>query len=488
MGDNEQELKNKLLKGSMLTLLGNVAGMGAIFLARVLSARYLGPDEYGVLIIGLTLLEMSSILLLFGLPQGLGQRVPRVENPSSQLMASFLLTIPIGCVITFAGYAFIEPISVVLNVGGESRLLLLFFLILPLYLVTKVSLGFIRGKEDVLGRFLLQNTGLQILVVVGVGAVIQLGLGVYQIAVVWAGAFGGSALIAILYIRVRYNRILSPVDYATVMDLLKFSLPLMLSTAMWLILQQADNLLLGAYLSSTAVGIYDSAYTLARIILMLVSALGFLFLPILSGLDNDGKTSEMVGLYQSATKWLVFVGLVPLTLFVTYPGSVMQHVFGKSYVAGELTLLILSLGFFTHCLTGNSGHSLVAIGRTKIVAAGSLVAVVVNILLNLVLIPRFGTNGAASASAIAYMTVNIIYLLALYRESGIHPISSGLIRTVSAAGVVIVGLSVVPYQPSTLIEFIGVGVVEVLVIGGVIVAFGMNKSDWESVREALPTS
>lgn len=487
MVDSEQDLKNKLLRGSIMTLLGNVAGMGAIFLARVSSARYLGPDDYGVLIIGLTLLEMLSILLLFGLPQGLGQRVPRSDEPSSQLMASFLLTVPVGCVVTIVSYLFLDQIAVVLNVAGESNLLLLFLLVLPLYLITKVSIGFIRGKEDVLGRFLMQNTGLQLLVVAGVGVAIQLELGVYYIAMAWVGAFGVSALIAVVYIRLNHTRILSPVDYGVVVDLMKFSLPLMLSTAMWLILQQADNLLLGAYLSSTAVGIYDSAYTLARVILMLVSALGFLFLPILSGLDSDGQNSEMVGLYQSATKWLVFVGLVPLTLFVTYPGSVMQFVFNESYATGEVTLLILSLGFFTHCLTGNSGHSLVAIGRTKVVALGSLVAVVVNILLNLVLIPRFGTNGAASASAIAYVTVNVIYLLALYKESGIHPVSKDLVKTVAAAGVAIGGLSVVPYQPSSLIELIGIGVVEALVIGSLIVAFGMNKSDWESVREALPT-
>ena len=485
MTETTQEIKNKLIGGSALTLLGNVAGMGGIFLTRVLTGRYLGPAEYGVVIVGLTIAEISSVLLLFGFPAGLAQRLPRTDEPNTLFMSSLLVSVPLGALFALGGVLFNDTLVTLLGIEGNGQVLTLFFLVLPLYLITKLAIGYVRGKEDVLGRFLIQNTGLQVLVLASVGVAIFLDLTVYEIALGWTGMFAFSAVISLLYLRWRYGSLLAPVRYETMRMLFVFSVPLMLSNTMWLVLQQADNLLLASYRTSAVVGIYDGAYTLARVILMLVSALGFLFLPMFSNLDNEGRGDEMKEVYQFSTKWLVFAGLVPLSLFISYPDLVLAEIYGQSYLTGGLTLTILAVGFFTHCLTGNSGHSLIAIGLTKVTAAGSLLAVVINISLNLLLIPPFGRNGAAVASAIAYASVNVVYIAVLYRETGIHPLSPELVRTVGVSGVLILAFALVPYEPSGVLGLFSVGVVQALLIGGTILTLGMEQADWDFLDSAV---
>jgi O-antigen/teichoic acid export membrane protein len=452
--------------------------MGGIFLTRVLTGRYLGPTEYGVIIVGLTIAELSSVLLLFGFPAGLAQRLPRTDEPNTLFMSSLLVSIPLGGLFALVSVLFDNTLVALLGIEGNGQVLSLFFVALPLYLITKLAIGYVRGKEDVLGRFLIQNVGLQVLVLASVGVAISLDLTVYEIAFGWAGMFSFSAVISLLYLRLRYGPLLAPVSYETVRMLFVFSVPLMLSNTMWLVLQQADNLLLASYRTSTVVGIYDGAYTLARVILMLVSALGFLFLPMFSNLDSEGRIDEMKDLYQFSTKWVVFAGLVPLALFVTYSKSVITEVYGASYQSGGLTLTILAVGFFAQCLTGNSGNSLVAIGLTKVTALASVTAVIANISLNLVLIPPFGKNGAAVASAVAYALVNLIYIAVLYRETTIHPVSTELVQTLGVSTVAIGVFYFLPYEPAGLVSLFGVAALEVIVLSGIVLTFGMEQSDW----------
>ena len=80
-------------------------------------------------------------------------------------------------------------------------------------------------------------------------------------------------------------------------------------------MQETDNLLLGAFLSSTATGIYDASFTISRSLSILISTVGFLFLPAISSSKNDLATAS--DLYQACTKWVGFATF-PLYLFIFF--------------------------------------------------------------------------------------------------------------------------------------------------------------------------
>jgi O-antigen/teichoic acid export membrane protein len=206
---------------------------------------------------------------------------------------------------------------------------------------------------------------------------------------------------------------------------------------MWTAVQQTDNLLLGYFETSTDVGIYDGAFLLARLLLIVLAAFGFLFMPVFSELESADEIDRMQDVYSSVVEWSMLLVLPTYIAVMTVPSEILISIFKQSYAPGAIPLMIISTGFFIHVLSGSCGDALVAIGRTKVVLAGNASAGILNILLNVFLIPKFGISGAAAASAVSYALFNLFFLFWLHRETGIVPFSMSFLRPVSISIVLV---------------------------------------------------
>ena len=91
----------------------------------------------------------------------------------------------------------------------------------------------------------------------------------------------------------------------------------------------------------------------------------------------------------------------------------MGAVFGEEYADGRIALAILCVGQLTNALVGSVGFLLNMTGNERDVAKGFAIAAIINIALNLVLIPLFGIEGAAFATAVSMMVWNVL----LYRQA-----------------------------------------------------------------------
>lgn len=486
MSDRAKNEKEKLLKGSFFVLLANVAGMGSIFATRVITGRYLGPGKFGILILALTIVQILTMVSLTGLSSGLAQRVPRSEDPTVDFTNSIIFVGTFSTAIAGTFYLFKQSLIEILNVGSSSNILVMFVLVLPLYAITKLSIGYVRGHEDVVGRVLIKNVTLQVIVFISVYTIIYLHGTLDQVILAWGIIFGISPIVSLAYIKYTYGELFSGFDIKQGVDLVTFSAPLMISQTLWLVMQKTDNLLLAFYKSPFEVGVYDSAYTLGRVLLMLTTALGFLFLPVMSGLDRDNKQQDLKDLYAFATKSVTFLALLPLSVYLTYPRAVIGFVFGDSFSFGSFALVILSLGFFSHNITGNNGYALTALGLTRSVAVGSFLAAIINIILNILLIPQFSIAGAATASAVAYILVNIMYAYVLNKEAEIQPFSRELIQTITAAGGIIVILNIIPIQPEGFIQLIVFAGIESGLVLLVVYLIGLSEEDIKLISKQLP--
>ena len=482
----ENKALSKLLEGSFVILVGNLLGMVSSFGTRVLIGRYLGSSNYGLLVIGLTLVNTSSMVLLFGLPQGLAQKIPRSESRSSIYSAALLVSLPFGFLFACIGVLFSVQIADIFASPNATSIIVAFSISLPFYLFTKISLGLIRGKSDITGRVLLQNIILQLLLVIGVLIAIYYNLQIQTVAQIWAATFVLSSIVAGVYIFKKYKILATSPTINDMYTIAKFSAPLMVSNTLWLMLQQTDNLLLGYFYPSAVVGRYDAAYTIAKLLLVAVGALGFLFLPISSKLDDESQNTELVSIYKRATKFLVFLNIPIMAIYITFPKELLSIIYGPSYMQAQFALVIVSLGFFTHSVLGNNGNALTATGSTRVVAIGSLVGFVLNCILNLILIPLLKENGAAISSAVSYITVNLIYSVMLYRSHQINPISRGVVKSLIAVITIVITFKLSVGDINSSIEFMSITAIELLLIVLSLIIFGLNKSDREFIKSRIP--
>ena len=220
-------------------------------------------------------------------------------------------------------------------------------------------------------------------------------------------------------------------------DLLFFSIPLLAMSILMTVMSWTDTLMLGNLKSTVDVGLYNAAHPLAQFISFPLAALLLIYMPIFSGLFAKNMFDEVKNNYSILTKWLCSATLPLFIILFLYPEPILMLLFGPAYVPSSTALRILSLALIINNFVGPCGVTILAMGKSRFVMFTSLFAGALNIGLNAVLIPYFGIEGAATASAISITSVNLVHSWKLYSSSGAKAISKNLIKpTLLSLGII----------------------------------------------------
>lgn len=468
-----------LAKSGAVLFVGMVAELGIAFVAKLLIARYLGRVEYGAVALGVTMLMVAVTLALLGLNIGVSRYLPRAESTSERrdvLVASLQLSGPIAILIGGGLVIWATPLSVFLfHDASIAPVLRVFGFAVPAAVLTKIAVGYGRGLNESLPRVVLENFTLPLVRFAGVAIILAVGLSAVAVAWAYVIPYLIAAGISIIYLWRSTGSLAVTSSVPQVRrSLLWFSLPLVITGTMNQVLGYLDTFLLGYYMPTGHVGIYNVVYPLAQLLSASLSAIGFLVLPLLSELHAEGELGQMRRLYQVATKWTFMATLPIFLVFVLYPDVTIAATFGPEYTAGAPALAILAAGFFLHAVAGLNGNALISIGYTQVQAGVAVGVAVLNVVLNILLIPEFSFVGAAAATAVSFGVRNGAYSAYLYYKTGIQPFTAAMLRPAVIAGGLLVGLHLVVdgfVTPSPSV-IVGLGVVFVCAYGVAILRFG----------------
>jgi O-antigen/teichoic acid export membrane protein len=419
-----------LLSSATLIALGGVISAGGRLLERVIIGRALSPGAYGEVSIGLAVLSFTTTFALVGFTQGVPRYISRFEDTaakrgiwiSAMLVPGTLALIVCGVLYWHADFL----ASTLFERADSPQLIQLFLVAVPFVTGVKIGIGAIRGMENTIYRTYARDLLYPALRIGGLVAFLAAGWGLLA-----AGyAYIIAAAIALVLTHVLLHRLLplvGPVELH-ISKLVRFSLPLIISTLLSALMMQSDTVMLGYFRSSFEVGQYTAAFPLAKGMLVILSSFGFMYLPLASRLDAEDDREEIDRIYKTTTKW-VYVGTFPaFVAFFIFPGDVLRIFFGPEYTSGALALRILAVGFMLNAIGGRNRETVAALGYTNYVMLGNGVAFLVNIGLNLLLIPRMGFIGAALASAAAFFTVNVVICGLLIVKFDISPFSKWSVR------------------------------------------------------------
>ncbi len=203
--------------------------------------------------------------------------------------------------------------------------------------------------------------------------------------------------------------------------LLSFSVPLLAVSILWMVMSWTDTLMLGYYKTPDVIGVYNAALSLANLLSLVINSIGFLFMPIMSLLYGKNQMEEVKRSYAISTKWC-FIGTLPIFFMLfLFPDIVLDLLFGSRYIDAAIILQVLALGFLFNSYFGLNYHMLIITGKSKFLMQCFLISAVMNIALNIILIPALGALGAAITSASSFAVVEVIMTAKLYTTSGIHP-------------------------------------------------------------------
>jgi len=274
-------------------------------------------------------------------------------------------------------------------------------------------------------------------------------------------------------------------------SLLYFSLPLFLTSALYVVMGNTDTIVVGHYLAAEQVGFYNAAFLLMSLIPIFLSAVSTIYLPVATSLGAKRAFKESLRLYQSSTRWLFILTLPLFLTFFLFPAQTLSFLFGSSYTASATALWILSLGAFINTILGPNNFALIAYGETRMVLYGSLSAAAVDIVLCIVLVPRMGISGAAIATASALGISNALYSLLLWIKHKLHPFNKKYLLTVLLLSVIGIALYIPLRAAINRIPWLVLAVYPLLLLAGlllIVLTRSITEEDrflWSLVRDRL---
>lgn len=473
----------KIAKGAALAFIGTTIGMFLATVGRIIVARYVTEGEYGVYCLGFVILNVFVIISVLGLAPGTIRQVAfyRGKGDQSKVRGVVVSSLQIAAIssifFSLALFFASDFISMELFHSPELATPLKVFCIAITFFVlieilSAIFRGFDKAEPSVYFQNLLSNGLFPLLLIVVVLLNLKFTAVVYAFVASIVLSFLAFAVYAIkkppLALRGKKSTLISPVAK----ELLLFSLPLMAVGILNHVVMWTDTLMLGYFMVADDVGLYNAALPLANLLLVILSAATFLYFPLMSQLYAKNQMDEIKRSYVVLTKW-IFSATIPIFLiFILFPEDTLNILFGSRYIGAAFALQILSIGFFIHTILGSNAITLVAMGDNRFVMWSLLVALIINIALNIILIPPLGIVGAAIATTSSLTTRYIIVSTRLYWLFKIHPFTKNYLKPAIASVVlalIIYALvtnlvSVIPFWllPVLFVVFLGACALSVL--------------------------
>lgn len=408
--------------GNFLALgSGEIAARLVAFFATTYLARTLGPDGFGIIGFALALTAYLGLAVRAGFDEVGARDVARSPTRAAEIALGATV---VRLVIATLAMGVIALVALVLPKPPLIRLV-----------VVLTGLSFFSLALDTAWVYkgLGRTTAVGLALVVGqVGYLALVVATVHRpedLAWVPLAQVGGELITAGLLLVPLIRRKVRP-DFREGLAILRRSGYVLLTRLLRTMIYTFDMLLIALWMGEQELGLYAAAYRFCNLLLAVAAAMQMAFLPAFARITDRSEYRVMA----ARSLRLSAVIAVPVVVGGSLIASpLLALVFGASYAAAAapFRLLLVSIGFIF--LYGTIHNLLLALGRLRDGTRILAVAATANVILNLLLIPRYGMVGAATATVIAEGLVILLGYGVLAR-SGLRLPVSPVVPALLAAG------------------------------------------------------
>ncbi len=420
---------SSLAQGATIAFAGKIIGRGLHVLGQIILARVLGPAVFGLYAIGWTIVRIGSVIAPLGLNNGVirfaGQYWPK-DQRSIQNIVLQALQLAMSSGIVFGGMIFVGAPWIAKVVFHESELIPVFrwfALVFPLASGLRVGAAATRISERMQYSAFAEDLGQPGANLILIFIVMAFGWGLLGAVGAAVISFVIGLTLALFYTRYLFSLSLSKRTREIVpkRELLIFSIPTGLAGTFTMLIFWVDRLIIGHYLPSSEVGIYQAASQSAMLFAIILTGFNAIFTPMIARLYHAREHERLNELFKVSTKWGVYVSLPLFFVLALFPQDVMNVVFGSDYSAGALPMVILASAQLLNASTGAVGFLLIMTGRQNWWFSLSFFMFLANVILNIWLIPAMGLLGAAIATACSVSGLFLFGLGGVYLRLGYWP-------------------------------------------------------------------
>ena len=386
-------------------------------------SRYEGPAAYGRFELALTVLTIAALAARLGLDGVLvkwmaASKVKGEEEVQRRLVGRVMLVTGLLAAPLLAALMWGCSPSLTSWLGDETLAQTWPWVAagVPILTVWGVSSEALRGLSRMKSHALLQPG------IVAAGAVTcMVGLG-WGIVSSYATSLVASALLgAVLLSMALPKRTKTPTPLSSEWGwrpMLRTGWPMLLGSAMFLVMSWTDTLLLGHYLEEDQVGIYRVAFRMAAVVTLVQAAVNSYAAPLFAERHAAGDRAGLKSALRQTTLLNVAFSVPAFVALVSVPAWWLGW-FGDAFVVGATCLVWLALGQVVNALCGPVMYLLNMTGHERQAQRIVWIAAIGNLTMNVWAIPRFGIEGAAVATAFSMALWNVAAAVAVKRLLGL---------------------------------------------------------------------
>lgn len=376
-----------------------IVRMGVGLLVNVWVARYLGPEQFGIFNYALAFVALFSALATLGLDNIVVRDIVREPDCRDETLGTAFLLKLAGGAVTLA--ATLATISLMRPADSLTH-----------WLVGITAAGTIFQAFDAIdfwfqaqvrSKYTVYAKNAAFLMIAVVKVMLIMGKAPL-VAFAWAGLAEiavGAAGLAIAY-RVNGRHLTAwRSTWSRAASLMQDSWPLIFSGIVTMIYLRIDQVMLREMVGPEEVGIYSAAVRLAEVWYFIPMALSLSVVPdiVRARAANEEVFYGKLQKYYNVMAFIAYAVAVPMTFL---SGWLVNLLFGHAYSRAGSMLAVLVWGVMFVGLGIARSAFLTTMNWTRVHFFTVFLGAVVNVLLNLVLIPRYGGMGAVIASCVAY--------------------------------------------------------------------------------------
>lgn len=411
---------------SSTTFVVRAVAAGIAFLMNVVVTRTLGAHEAGLFFLGQAILVILAMLSRFGLDHlivrlvsiATDQSKPAVAN--AVLVKAAIITIPLSLIASLISFAYAEFIATKVLSQPEftPTLRTVSCCILPFALFQVISFG-LQGRSQVATSVAI-NTAffpgmLLVSALVASTLRIESSSDLSFVAVAIAIANAGISLIIWAW---RSPLVIDFSDDAE-RKLTTAAFPLFWISVILLANAWLPQLVLAGYGSPEEIAMLSNAQKTASLVGFLLLAINSAASPTFAAM-YDRNQHDALREFAARVNGIVLLTTIPLLLIVFLFASPILSIFGAQFSQAAWLLRVLIVGQFINAATGSVGYLLVMSGHERSFRNATALSAIVGVGLCFLLIPTFGTLGAAVVTAVVVALSNIFAAIQVYYRLGIN--------------------------------------------------------------------
>ena len=429
-GGSSEASVTRRLAGTIFII--RVVSAAMAYLSQILLARWMGGSDYGVYVYVWTWVLLLGSMMDFGISASAQKIIPEYRTRGEHaLLRGFLsgsrwMTFVVSSMASLLLAGLITLLAPRIA-AGDIVPLYIGCVTLPAFVVANTQDGIARSHDWMRLGLMPQFIVRQSLIIGFTAGAFALGfhLGATAAMLASAAAVWIAMIGQMMVLNHRLDGHIEPGPNAyDFRGWLAISLPILLVEGFYLLLSYTDVLMLQQYRSSEEVGVYFAVVKTLALVSFIHYAMSATTAHRFAEYHALGDKARLSAYVAHAIKWTFWPSLAA-TILLLASGKPLLWLFGPQFVVGYDIMFIAAIGLVVRSAIGPVERLLNMLGHQHICALAYALAFVMNVVLCIALVPRFGGHGAAAATSISLVFETVLLFWIVRRRLGLHVLAFG---------------------------------------------------------------